>query len=133
MIHASFGGIIKSSPLISVKGPASPQKLKMKAYIYKKMYMTLCYFHWHHCPVYYAFASQTLKKQSVFTLCFLTKPATCCFAALLRSLSAHFASRPARISDTARRSDTEIAHFTQLQLQCKMRQRSLRSRRRKAA
>ena len=73
------------------------------------------------------------KKQSVFTLCFLTKPATCCFAALLRSLSAHFASRPARISDTARRSDTEIAHFTQLQLQCKMRQRSLRSRRRKAA
>ena len=31
------------------------------------------------------------KKQSVFTLCFLTKPATCCFAALLRSLSAHFA------------------------------------------
>ena len=73
------------------------------------------------------------KKQSVFTLCFLTKPATCCFAALLRSLSAHFASRPARISDTARRSDTEIAHFTQLQLQCKMRQRSLSSRRRKAA
>ena len=54
------------------------------------------------------------KKQSVFTLCFLTKPATCCFAALLRSLSAHFASRSARISDTARRSDTEIAHFTQL-------------------
>ena len=40
---------------------------------------------------------------------------------------------PARIYDTARRSHTEIAHFTQLQLQCKMRQRSLRSRRRKAA
>ena len=40
---------------------------------------------------------------------------------------------PARIYDTARRSHTEIAHFTQLKLQCKMRQRSLSSRRRKAA
>ena len=31
------------------------------------------------------------KKAECLHTCFLTKPATCCFAALLRSLSAHFA------------------------------------------
>ena len=70
MIHASFGGIIKSSPLISVKGSASPQKLKMKAYIYKKMYMTLCYFHWHHCPVLHAFLWKAKRARCFHILLF---------------------------------------------------------------
>ena len=54
--------------------------------------------------------------------------------ASFEGITKNFCIKPVRhTGDTARRSDTEIAHFTQLQLQCKMRQRSLRSRRRKAA